>query len=387
MQAQTPKQQESPPSPPIINTSPPITNSSLSSSPTTISSITHNLLLMVLESLMVSTVLLAGPFYWYWVCGEEYRRGWYDLVDHLMDCGVVWQIEVTRWSLFLLHILLQFILSHRITRLVPQIIAKLAKWSAELSSSSSSTIQNASELFVACIGHTFNFLSSISLYLITIHLFYREETDRTWQYFLERTILMVVLALGAILLEKILLHVLAIEFNRSLYQDRVFKSMYNQWILATLRNFLQHSKQLNGPNASIKTAKLSSWARKVFPHRNSDDLMAAFLLDNPTNTPSNSNTNNTNTSSATSKASRKHAKDQLVKEIFAFFDPNSTGFIELSHLDFVFEQEDSRKTFQIQLESIVIPCEKHSWPSTRIAGTSHVPSQLTPASSRNSIVS
>ena len=50
--------------------------------------------------------------------------------------------------------------------------------------------------------------------------------------------LMITLAMGAILIEKIILHLLAIEFNRSLYQERVFKSMYSLWALSTLKIFL-----------------------------------------------------------------------------------------------------------------------------------------------------
>lgn len=221
--------------------------------------------------------------------------------------------------------------------IVPKIIVKISKWTETWQANSSNdgssnssqsgsvtTIKKTSELFAACADHFFNFISCISLYVVTRHLFYREEKDRTWQYFLERTILMLLLTMGAILLEKILLHLLAIEFHRSLYQERVFKSMYNQWVLASLRNFIQHVKQQNNTNSTIKTAKISNWSLKTFPHRNTDDLISTFLLEN---------------ASFPSFSSR----DQLCREIFKFFDPENDGKIHLKHLELVFTTEEARK--------------------------------------------
>lgn len=266
---------------------------------------------------MAATALLACPFYWYFLCAPSYRRDWYNLLDYTSKDRVIWQIEVTRWSLFALHVVLQVILSKRITTVVPMVLAKMTKWSknnapADFDPFKWAALQRSSELLAACAGHLFNFISCSSLYTVTRHLFYREdEKDRTWQYFLERTVLMLVVAMAGILMEKILLHFLAIEFHRSLYQERVFKSMYAQWSISTLRSFLQNSK-----NAA-------TWTRKTFPHRNSDDLIATFLLEN----------------ASISRSS--NSRDQLFKEVFKHFKADQG--LKLEHLKSVFGDEDAGK--------------------------------------------
>ena len=215
--------------------------------------------------------------------------------------------------------------------MAPKIFLKLTKWSemntpSHLNLFKLTSLQRTNELIASCASYVFNFVSTISLYIITRHLFYRNEKDRTWQYFLERTVLMVTLAVGGILIEKIILHILAIEFNRSLYQERVFKSMYSQWVLATLKNFLSaHNSFLNVNFSGLKGPSSSIWKRKIFPHRNSDDLISAFLLENA------------------SLKSPFTPRDHLVKQIFKFFDPENKGIIELKWLETVFGDEDARK--------------------------------------------
>ena len=261
------------------------------------------------------------------ICPPNYRKYWYNLLDysHGNSNGVVWQIEVTRWSLFGLHIVLQVIISKRIAILVPIILAKMTKWSQnntpnDFDPFKSIILQRTSQLLAACAGHFFNFVSCLSLYVVTRHLFYRDdERDRTWQYFVERTVLMMAVAMGAVVMEKVLLHLLAIEFHRSLYQERVFKSMYSQWTLSSLRSFLQF----------IKTSKPSNWQRKVFQQRNSDDLIAAFLLENA------------------SISRSTITRDQLFKEMFKYFDPNNEGIIRLDHLEMVFSTEDAKKVLNL----------------------------------------
>lgn len=118
--------------------------------------------------------------------------------------------------------------------------------------------------------------------------------------------------MGFVLIEKAFLHLLAIEFHKSLYQERVFKSMYNQWILSTLREFLQQQ---------------TDWEKKTFPHRITDDLMSTFLLDKASN----------------SQNHKFAARDQFCKEIFKFFDPKNDGKIQLKQFEVVFSPEDLRK--------------------------------------------
>lgn len=221
--------------------------------------------------------------------------------------------------------------------LVPLCIAKLTKASrrAELLTSAaldpfkSVAMQRTSELLAACASHLINFLGCLSLFAVTCHLFYRDEQDRTWQYFLERTVLMLAVGMGAVFFEKVLLHFLAIEFHRSLYQERVFKSMYSQWVLSTLRSFINSS---NHP-----------WTRKQFPHRNTDDLMAAFLLENVTLT---TNTTTTNNKSLSSKSYQE--RDQLIKGLFKALDSDgSAGFLRQSDLEKIFGDEDARKALEL----------------------------------------
>ena len=281
-------------------------------------SVIKYLILLFCEVILSASAFLTGPAFWYLIKDKDYRLAWYDLLDHANTSRPIWQIEVTRWSFFALHIVLQFVISRRLAQLAPRIFSKLTKWSemntpAHLDPFKSTALQRTTELIASCASYVFNFVSCISLYAVTRHLFYRNETDRTWQYFLERTILMITMAFGGILVEKIILHILAIEFNRSLYQERVFKSMYSQWALSTLKNFL--STNSSG----------SVWKRKVFPHRNSDDLISAFLLENA------------------SLKSKFVPRDQIVKQIFKFFDPENKGIIEVKRLEIVFGDEDARK--------------------------------------------
>lgn len=121
--------------------------------------------------------------------------------------------------------------------------------------------------------------------------------------------------MGAILIEKVLLHFLAIEFHRSLYQERVYKSMYAQWSLSTLRSFLQQAKQAN-----------ANWTRKQFPHRTSDDLMAAFLL---------------------LENKSMQGRDQLGKDLFKYFDPDNDGLITLNHMEIVFGDDDAKRVMAL----------------------------------------
>ena len=290
--------------------------------------IIHTLFLVFLEIFVASVVILIFPIYWYLILGPEHRINWYNLVDYAANVNndrIIWQIEVTRWSLWGLHIVLQIILNRKIDHIVPRIIANLSKWSYQntLDPFKSVTLRRTTELLATCSKHLFNFLTSLSLYIITRHLFYREEKDRTWQYFLERTVLMGVVGMGAILLEKVLLHLLAIEFHRSLYQDRIYKSIYCQWIISTIKQHI-----ITGD--VIKTAKLSTWTRKSFPYRNSPDLITDFLLKNK------------------ASAEKKSGRDRFVKEIFKLFnlDP-ATDSIELKHLETIFSDEDARKVLTI----------------------------------------
>lgn len=283
---------------------------------------------------LASSALLSGPAYWYLLKDPAYRTGWYTLLDHANRSLPIWQIEMTRWSFFGLHIILQFIISRRLAQLAPRIFLKLAKWS-ELNTAplldplKSTALQRATELMASCSSYLFNCVSCISLYAVTRHLFYRNEVDRTWQYFLERTTLMATMAMAAILIEKIVLHLLAIEFNRSLYQERVFKSMYSQWALSALKNFLaSHNSFANVKGLQLNSKLISSpslWKRKIFPHRNSDDLISAFLLENA------------------SLKSPYAPRDQLLKQLFKFFDPDNSGVIELKMIQMVFGDEDARK--------------------------------------------
>jgi small-conductance mechanosensitive channel len=281
-------------------------------------------LLLLLEIILSTTAFLAAPFYWYVICPESFRKDWYYLLDYSNrnSAGTVWRIEVTRWSLFGLHIILQVVISRRISILLPIVLAKMTKWSQKNSPKDfdpfkSIALQKTSQLLAACSGHIFNFVSCWSLYAVTRHLFYRDDAkDRTWQYFLERTVLMVAVSMGAMVMEKVLLHFLAIEFHRSLHQERVFKSMYSQWTLSTLRSFLQF----------VKTAKPTTWTKETFQQRNSNDLIATFLLEN-----------------APIKNSRSNNKDQLFKEMFKYFDVNNEGIIRLDHFQMVFTDEDARK--------------------------------------------
>lgn len=128
---------------------------------------------------------------------------------------------------------------------------------------------------------------------------------------------MVAVSMGTVVLEKVLLHFLAIEFHRSLYQERVFKSMYSQWTLSTLRSYLQF----------VKTAKPANWTKKTFQQRNSSDIIATFLLEN----------------ASISSISRSNYRDQLFKEIFKYFDVNNEGLIRLDHFEMVFTGEDAKK--------------------------------------------
>ena len=280
--------------------------------------------MLLLEIVLSATFLLAGPFYWYLICPLSYRKNWYDLLGYTNrnSEGTVWQIEVTRWSLFVLHFVLQVVISRRISILVPIILAKMTKWSQKHSPKDfdpfkSIALKRTSQLLAACSGHFFNFVSCWSLYVVTRHLFYRDDAkDRTWQYFLERTVLMVAVSMGAMVMEKVLLHFLAIEFHRSLHQERVFKSMYSQWTLSTLRSFLQF----------VKTSKSTNWTKKTFQQGNSDDLIATFLLEN-----------------ASISISRSNNKDQLFKEMFKYFDVNNEGIIRLDHFEMVFTEEEARK--------------------------------------------
>lgn len=288
------------------------------------------MVLLFCEVILASSALLSGPAYWYLFKDPPYRIGWYNLLDHANRSPPIWQIEMTRWSFFGLHIILQVIISRRLEQLAPRVFLKLAKWS-ELNTPSlldpfkSTALQRMTELMASCSSYLFNCVSCISLYAVTRHLFYRNEVDRTWQYFLERTTLMVTMAMAAILIEKIVLHLLAIEFNRSLYQERVFKSMYSQWALSTLKNFLASHASISSVKSLFGNTKISFWKRKIFPHRNSDDLISAFLLENA------------------SLKSPYAPRDQLLKQLFKFFDPENNGAIELKMLQIIFGDEDARK--------------------------------------------
>lgn len=201
--------------------------------------------------------------------------------------------------------------------MAPRILLKMKKWVElhfpyQLNNRISTSLQRTLELTAFCANYLFNFNSCISLYLVTKHLFYRTEDERTWQYFLERTILMLTMAIGAIFIEKIILHLITVEFNSSLYQERVFKSMYGQWTLKSLKNYLAFHNNFK-------------WKRKSFPYRNSDNLISAFLWEN------------------SSLKSSYAPCDNFIKEVFKKFDPANTGVIELNRLQQVFENEEARK--------------------------------------------
>lgn len=286
----------------------------------------RNWSLLIIECTLIPFLFMAAPFYWYVIQELPVRRSdWYSLFDHLMvkGQGFIWQVEGTRWLMFTLHLFLQMVLTRRVSLLVPQVAAAWTKWTSSLNLKESSITAAASwtEVLVDCSGYLFNLVSCVSLYFLSKHLFAYDPNARTWQYFLQCTVLLATLFSAGLAIEKMILHKLVIDFQRTIYQERVYKCMWAGWVVKTIRSYISNQRQQGGQEKS-------SWRPRAFPFRPNSDLLAAFMLES---------------------ASVRGQKKQSVEEISAFFD----GIIEEHHLVKVFGDVDvAKKAYSMLSEGL-----------------------------------
>ncbi len=274
-------------------------------------------LLLLAECTLIPLLFLAAPTYWYLILPPEERKDWYSLTEVVIPqgIGVIWRIEATRWLIFSLHLCLQMVLTRRISKLVPQLIAAWSHLRVSMNLKEDS-FSSSFEVMAECAGYFFNFIGSVSLYLLSLHLFKTDPKERLWQYFLQASLLLVVVISGGVALEKVILHNLVLEFHRTVYQERVFKSMWAGWVVKTLRSFVQHCK--NSGAKTVGDANTKTWQVRACPHRPNSNLLSAFLLES---------------------AAAKGQKKQAVEEIATFFG----GAIDEAQLVQVFKDAEVGK--------------------------------------------
>ena len=265
--------------------------------------------------ILSASAFLTGPAYWYLIKDKDYRLAWYDLLDHANTSRPIWQIRSDSMVIF------RF--AYRAA--VCNFEGDWLNWHRE-SFQTDKVVRNeytgafgSFQIDSPCSGQlnwslrapvTFLISSVASVCTPSLGTFYRNETDRTlaifpgtdnppWSQW----------PLVESLLKNYFTH-FGYWIQQILVPERVFKSMYSQWALSTLKNFLS----TNSPDR---------FETKSFPHRNSDDLISAFQ-------------------NASLKSKFVPAGSNC-KTNFKFFDPENKGIIEVKRLEIVFGDEDARK--------------------------------------------
>ncbi|PJF17996.1 hypothetical protein PSACC_02289 [Paramicrosporidium saccamoebae] len=237
--------------------------------------------------LAVSSCLILTPV----AClyqARVYQRARYTLWQYVpLEKTNDW-IELTRWLIVLEIFTAGVIITRYTSLLAPQLIAHIGRRNRQIFSPAFAAFIEIVSLIwkYLCYNLFSTVLWMVAVLVMPYPVNLLREVPKTasatywvhlpWQFYTERTFLMICLSTYLVTIEKVMLHLISKEFNQSLYRERIQKCMYSLWTMDVLRkagaifNYTPISQHVGNFD------KL--WKLKGYPYA-SADLMTTFILE------------------------------------------------------------------------------------------------------------
>lgn len=217
-----------------------------------------------------------------------YRSASYSLWEYVPLNRTNDWIELSRWLILLEIFAIGYISTKYTSILIPQLIAHIGRRNRQIFSASMTL---AIEIISLIWGYLcYNLFSTVIWIAAILVMPYPADllattpegasayywTHLPWQFYVERTLLMICISSYLITLEKVTLHVISKEFNQSLYRERIQKCMYSLWTMDVLR---KAGAIFNYNHITQHAANFDRlWHLKGYPYA-SADLMTTFILE------------------------------------------------------------------------------------------------------------
>lgn len=215
-----------------------------------------------------------------------FRKASYTLYQYApIESANDW-LELARWLIMGLILGTGLVLTHYLSILVPQLMAFIARRGRKTLAPGLVTCIEIVSLVWRYL--CYNAIATV-LWITSLHImpFPRQLLEKApeataywsrlpWQFYAERLFCILFVSALLLTLEKVLLHLIAKEFNRSLYRERIQKCLYSLWTIDVLRKAATLFNYVHVTERSPNFDKL--WRLKSYPYA-SADLMTVFILE------------------------------------------------------------------------------------------------------------